>query len=94
MYLLVDSGSLKRSRKLLLSLETFATLLLQALFALALSDLHHIILSSATTLVSINGNLVTVAANLGSGIWPERHGLGGDEMDEEQQQKKNLKNPS
>lgn len=84
MHLLVDSGSLKRSRKLLLSLETFATLLLQALFALALSDLDHIILSSPATLVSINCNLVTVAANLGSGIWPERHGFGGNRMDEEQ----------
>lgn len=75
MYIFVDSGVLKRSGKLLVSLEAFATLLEQTLFALALADLDHVVLSSPAALVGVNGDLVTVAANLGSGIWPERHRL-------------------
>jgi len=81
MYLLVDGGVLKRSGKLLLSLEAFTTLLEQTLFALALADLDHVVLSSPAALVGVDGDLVTVAANLGSGIWPERHGLVSLEID-------------
>ena len=64
---------MERSGELLLSLEAFAALLLEALFALALADLHHVVLPPPATLVGVHRHLVAVAANLGSSIRPQRH---------------------
>ncbi|KAL7189639.1 hypothetical protein ACSBR1_039310 [Camellia fascicularis] len=48
-------------------------LLEQALFALALANLNHVVLLPSLTLLDIDDNLVTVLANLGSRTRPERH---------------------
>jgi hypothetical protein len=53
--------------------EAFATLLLQALFSAALSDLDHVVLPSATTFLGVHGHLVPVPADLGPRAWPQRH---------------------
>lgn len=73
-YLFLDNGGrLKRSSELLLSLETLTALLLEALFALTLPDLDHVVLPPPATFVGVDCNLVAVAANLGPSIGPERH---------------------
>ena len=76
MYLLFDGGGVERRREGLLmsGLETFAALLLQALLALVLADLDHVVLASPATLVSVHCHLVMVAADLGSLVRPQRHG--------------------
>jgi hypothetical protein len=53
--------------------EAFATLLLQALFSAALSDLDHVVLPSATTFLDVHGNLVPVPADLCPRARPQRH---------------------
>ena len=78
-YLLFDGGGgggVERGREGLLvsGWKTFVALLLQALLALALADLHHVVLASLATLIGIHRHLVSVTADLGSLVWPQRHG--------------------
>ena len=78
-YLLFYSGGgggVERGREGLLvsDLKTFVALLLQALLALALANLHHVVLAMLATLIGFYRHLVLVTAVLGSLGWPQWHG--------------------
>lgn len=70
-YLVVE----KRSGELLVILKALTALLLQALLALGFAYLDEVVLSPTAALFGVDGDLVAVAADVGSGIWAERHGL-------------------
>lgn len=57
----------------LLSLEALAALLQQALFALALADLHQVVLPPTPSLIGVDGNLVPVPADFRPRAGPQRH---------------------
>jgi hypothetical protein len=52
------------SRRELVRLESFTSLLEQALFTLGLPDLHHIVFSPPPTFIGVDSHLVPVPANL------------------------------
>lgn len=66
-----------REHGLLRLSHAFAPLLLEALFATRLADLHHVILSPPPALLRIDGHLVAIAAHLRPLARPQRH-LGRD----------------
>lgn len=68
-YPFFNGGGGNRCRELL-GLETFPTLLEQALFALVLPDLNHVVLPTPPPFLRIHGHLVPVPANLGPRTWP------------------------
>ena len=75
-YLLFYDGGgrgVERGREGLLvsDLKTFVALLLQALLALALANLHHVVLAMLATLIGFHRHLVLVTADLGSLVWPQ-----------------------
>ena len=77
-YLLFYGGGgrgVERGREGLLvsDLKTFVALLLQALLALALAlaNLHHVVLALLATLIGFHRHLVSVTADLGSLVWPQ-----------------------
>ena len=52
----------------LLGLETLASLLMQTLFPMVLSNLHHGIPSAPVTFIGVHSDLVAVPTNLGPGV--------------------------
>lgn len=71
--LFLDRGGLDR-RGELLRLHALSTLLLQALLSAILPDLDHVIFPPSPAFLGIDGDLVPVATNLGSGVRSQRHG--------------------
>ena len=68
-------GGVERGREGLLvsGLKAFAALLLKAFLALALAlaNLHHVVLALLATLIGFHRHLVSVTADLGSLVWPQ-----------------------
>lgn len=58
----------------LLRLHALAPLLLQALLAMILPDLVHVVLPPMPPLLGVDGDFVPVPADLRPRIWPQRHG--------------------
>lgn len=57
--------------------QPLAALLEQALLALALADLHQVVLPAPPPLVGVHRHLVAVPADLRPRVRPERHRRGG-----------------
>ena len=70
--LFVTTGRERRMRELL-GLKAFTPLLLQILFALALTDLNHVVLSSSSSFVGIYCHFVPVSPDFSPRARSQRH---------------------
>lgn len=57
----------------LLRRKSLTALLLKALFSTILPDLDHVVLPAPPSLLGVNGDLVSVPADLGPRARPQRH---------------------
>lgn len=72
--LLLGCGRLRGGDKRLLQLRhAIPAFLQEALLALALPDLHHVVLSLPAGFIGIHGQLVALFANLHASVGTERH---------------------